>query len=183
MSSSQLLLHLRLIHLFLSVWMEPVNTIHIQSIPPYPAVGQSVTLSVTGINGNIRQFIWYKGPNTGNSNIILIYTLSANQPQSNGLQYFSRASGLPNASLQISDLEITDGGNYTVIIQTPQPVQQTSVNLTVYEPTWSRNITEQCISPYSDISRPFGYSESRQFAKSWQTASKYCACSTAVKSP
>uniref|UniRef100_A0A8C5Q8D8 Ig-like domain-containing protein n=1 Tax=Leptobrachium leishanense TaxID=445787 RepID=A0A8C5Q8D8_9ANUR len=121
------------VNLFLSVWMERVSAISIQLIPPYPAVGQSVTLSVTGINGNIRQIMWYKGSNTDASNNILIYIPSANQPQINGLQYFSRASALPNASLLISDLEFTDGDNYTVTVQTLQPAQQTSVKLTVYE--------------------------------------------------
>uniref|UniRef100_A0A8C5QAZ0 Ig-like domain-containing protein n=1 Tax=Leptobrachium leishanense TaxID=445787 RepID=A0A8C5QAZ0_9ANUR len=118
---------------FLSVWMERVSAISIQLMPPYPAVGQSVTLSVTGITGNIREVKWYKGSNTDASNHILTYIPSANSPQSNGLQYFSRASALPNASLLISDLEFTDGGNYTVSVQT-QTAQQTSVNLTVYEP-------------------------------------------------
>uniref|UniRef100_A0A8C5PA56 Uncharacterized protein n=1 Tax=Leptobrachium leishanense TaxID=445787 RepID=A0A8C5PA56_9ANUR len=51
------------------------------------------------------------------------------------------------------------------------------------ETIWPRNGTEQGISLYSAISSPFDYSESRQIAKFWRAASKYSACSKAVKSP
>ncbi|CAH2319039.1 carcinoembryonic antigen-related cell adhesion molecule 8-like [Pelobates cultripes] len=116
--------------------MQPISALSIQLIPQYPAVGQSVTLSVTGINGTIRVFSWYKGPNINADNQILSYIPSANPPQANGNQYFSRASGLPNVSLLISDLVITDQGIYTVYVQTDRAGgrNQESVNLTVYIP-------------------------------------------------
>ncbi|CAH2319026.1 carcinoembryonic antigen-related cell adhesion molecule 8-like [Pelobates cultripes] len=113
--------------------MQPISAISIQPIPQYPAVGQSVTLSVTGINGTVRQFTWYKGPNTNADNQILSYIPRANPPQTNGTQYLSRASGLPNASLLISDLVITDRGIYIVSVQTYTDAQQESVTLTVYK--------------------------------------------------
>uniref|UniRef100_A0A8C5WF76 Ig-like domain-containing protein n=1 Tax=Leptobrachium leishanense TaxID=445787 RepID=A0A8C5WF76_9ANUR len=116
---------------FLSVWMERVNAIGIQVIPPYPAVGQSVTLSVTGITGNIRQFDWYKGTYLDASNNILVYIPSVKPPQINGNQYLYRASGLPDASLLISDVQIVDRGNYTVFVQTSSGAEQVSVNLPV----------------------------------------------------
>ncbi|XP_063293150.1 carcinoembryonic antigen-related cell adhesion molecule 16-like [Pelobates fuscus] len=118
----------------LSVWMQAVSALSIQPIPQYPAVGQSVTLSVTGINGNLRSFSWYKGPNSNAEYQILSYIPALNPPQTNGKQYFSRASGLPNGSLLISDLVITDRGIYTVIGQTDRGIWQESVNLTVYIP-------------------------------------------------
>ncbi|CAH2319038.1 carcinoembryonic antigen-related cell adhesion molecule 8-like [Pelobates cultripes] len=114
--------------------MQPISALSIQLIPQYPAVGQSVTLSVTGINGTIRVFSWYKGPNINADNQILSYIPSANPPQTNGNQYFSRARGLPNGSLLISDLVITDRGIYTVSVQTEKGPNQESVNLTVYIP-------------------------------------------------
>ncbi|CAH2319030.1 carcinoembryonic antigen-related cell adhesion molecule 1-like [Pelobates cultripes] len=118
----------------LSVWMQPISALSIQLIPQYPAVGQSVTLSVTGINGTIRVFSWYKGPNINADNQILSYIPSANPPQANGNQYFSRAMGLPNGSLLISDLVITDY-IYTVYVQTDRAggAQQESVKLDVYD--------------------------------------------------
>ncbi|CAH2319033.1 carcinoembryonic antigen-related cell adhesion molecule 1-like [Pelobates cultripes] len=114
--------------------MQPISALSIQVIPQYPAVGQSVTLSVTGINGNLLQFSWYKGPNRNFYNLILSYIPSVNPPQINGNQYFSRASRLPNVSLLISDLVITDQGIYTVSAQTDKGPQQESVTLTVYIP-------------------------------------------------
>ncbi|KAM8927767.1 cell adhesion molecule CEACAM8-like [Pelodytes ibericus] len=115
------------------LWLEPVRGISIQINPQYPVLGQSVTLSVSGITGNIRFFYWFKGSNIEADNQILGYFPGSSPPQTPGKQYFSRASGLPGGSLVISDLEITDRGNYTVNVQTDQSAQQASVNLTVYE--------------------------------------------------
>ncbi|KAG8433869.1 hypothetical protein GDO86_012293 [Hymenochirus boettgeri] len=112
--------------------MDSACGIDIQLVPQYPVVSKSVTLKLTGINGTIQKFEWYKAPVTDPSYIILSYIPSANPPQTQGPQYFSRASGSPDGSLQISDLLTTDQGDYTVTTQTDTASQQTRVNLPVY---------------------------------------------------
>ncbi|CAH2319037.1 carcinoembryonic antigen-related cell adhesion molecule 1-like [Pelobates cultripes] len=116
----------------LSVWMQLTIAISIQPIPQYPVVGQSVTLSVTGINGDIWQFFWYKGLIINTDNHILTYTPDLYPPQSRGRQYSSRTSGLPDASLKITDLLFADQGIYTVYIQADGGPRKASLNLTVY---------------------------------------------------
>ncbi|KAM4652191.1 cell adhesion molecule CEACAM7-like [Discoglossus pictus] len=117
---------------FLSVWMDLTGGIDIQLIPQYPAVGQTVTLSVNGITGSLRQVTWYKGSSTDSSNQIFNYFLTNPPTLTNGPQYFSRAKALTNGSLQISQLTKEDHGNYTVQIQTEARLQL-SVYLPVYE--------------------------------------------------
>ncbi|XP_075047025.1 cell adhesion molecule CEACAM1-like isoform X6 [Mixophyes fleayi] len=119
---------------FLSLWMDLTSgMMNIQLIPQYPVIGGSVTLSVTGITGRIPSFSWYKGPNTNPVYQILTYILGDPSPQINGPLYFSRARPFPNGSLLISDLHLTDRGDYIVSVQTENPAEQTSVTLTVYE--------------------------------------------------
>ncbi|XP_075047019.1 cell adhesion molecule CEACAM5-like isoform X2 [Mixophyes fleayi] len=118
----------------LSLWMDLTSgMMNIQLIPQYPVIGGSVTLSVTGITGRIPSFSWYKGPNTNPVYQILTYILGDPSPQINGPLYFSRARPFPNGSLLISDLHLTDRGDYIVSVQTENPAEQTSVTLTVYE--------------------------------------------------
>ncbi|XP_053308683.1 carcinoembryonic antigen-related cell adhesion molecule 5-like [Spea bombifrons] len=130
----------------LGLWMEPVGGIDIQLVPQYPAVGQSVTLSVTGITGTILTFNWFKGQSLDADDQILGYFPSSDTPQTTGKQYFSRARGLPNGSLLITDLLVTDRGYYTVSVQTAQ-LQQASVNLTVYEKVSKPVITASTSQP------------------------------------
>ncbi|KAG8433870.1 hypothetical protein GDO86_012294, partial [Hymenochirus boettgeri] len=113
--------------------MDSACGIDIQLVPQYPVVSESVTLKVTGINGTIQNVSWYKGPTTDNVYRILSYSPPANPPQTQGPQYFSRASGSPDGSLQISHLLTTDQGYYTVQIQTDIE-QLVTVNLPVYVP-------------------------------------------------
>ncbi|OCT73026.1 hypothetical protein XELAEV_18036005mg [Xenopus laevis] len=124
----------------LSVWMDSAHGIGVQLIPQYPMVRQSVTLSVTGVTGTIRQFTWYKGSSTDDNNQIFNVIPETNSV-TNGPQYFSRASHFPNGSLQISGLVPTDQGNYTVFIQTIEGTAQHTVLLTVYEPVTSSVIS------------------------------------------
>ncbi|XP_075441120.1 cell adhesion molecule CEACAM4-like [Ascaphus truei] len=113
-----------LLTVLLSLWMEVTSGFVIQRIPESPAVGQNVTLKVTGVTGTIQGFSWYKGSGTDSRNQILFYSPSTNT-QVPGPQYFSRASPLPDGSLQISDLVTSDRGNYTVQIQTDTQLQYT----------------------------------------------------------
>ncbi|XP_041425511.1 carcinoembryonic antigen-related cell adhesion molecule 8 isoform X3 [Xenopus laevis] len=124
----------------LSVWMDSAHGIGVQLIPQYPVVSQSVTLSVTGVTGTIRQFSWYKGSSVDANNQIFNVIPSLNSV-TNGRQYFPRASHFPNGSLQISGLVPTDQGNYTVFIQTGETTAQHTVLLTVDEPVTSSVIS------------------------------------------
>ncbi|XP_041425513.1 carcinoembryonic antigen-related cell adhesion molecule 1-like [Xenopus laevis] len=124
----------------LSVWMDSAHGIGVQLIPQYPVVNQSVTLSVTGVTGTIRQFAWYKGSSVDTNNQIFNVIPSLNSV-THGRQYFSRASQFPNGSLQISGLVPTDQGSYTVIIQTAETSARHTVLLPVYEPVTSSVIS------------------------------------------
>ncbi|XP_053308684.1 carcinoembryonic antigen-related cell adhesion molecule 1-like [Spea bombifrons] len=135
-----------LVTVLLGLWMEPVGGIDIQLVPQYPAVGQSVTLSVTGITGTIQTFSWFNGQTIDAENQILIYFLSSDSSKTIGTQYFFRARGLPNGSLLMTDLLVTDRGYYTVSVQTAQ-LHQASVNLTVYEKVSKPVITASTSQP------------------------------------
>eukprot|EP00079_Xenopus_tropicalis_P037446 XP_017951217.1 PREDICTED: carcinoembryonic antigen-related cell adhesion molecule 8-like [Xenopus tropicalis] len=124
----------------LSAWMDGAHGIGVQLIPQYPVVNQSVTLSVTGVTGTIRQFSWYKGSSTDTNNNIFNVIPSANSVTP-GAQYFLRANWFPNGSLQISGLVPTDQGNYTVLIVTAESVTQATVSLPVYEPVTASGIS------------------------------------------
>ncbi|XP_075439809.1 cell adhesion molecule CEACAM3-like [Ascaphus truei] len=117
----------------LSLWMEVTSGFVIQRIPESPAVGQNVTLKVTGVTETIQGFSWYKGSGTDSQNQILFYSPNINTLVP-GAQYFSRASPLPDGSLQISDLVTSDRGNYTAQIQANTQLQYT-VSLPVYDPS------------------------------------------------
>ncbi|XP_075439807.1 pregnancy-specific glycoprotein 22-like isoform X3 [Ascaphus truei] len=115
----------------LSLWMEVTSEFIIQLIPESPAVGQSVTLKVTGVTGTVKYVVWYKGSGPDSVNLILGYLPGSNIERP-GPQYFSRASPLPDGSLQISDLVTSDRGNYTAQIQTDKGQLQYTVYLPVY---------------------------------------------------
>ncbi|XP_053307491.1 carcinoembryonic antigen-related cell adhesion molecule 1-like [Spea bombifrons] len=106
--------------------------IEIQPIPPYPKVNQSVILNVGGITGIFRSFAWFKGAGTQAANQILSYSSKNKPPLTPGNQYFSRAKGLSNGSLVISDLLISDRDTYTVQVQT-HSLHTASIYLHVYE--------------------------------------------------
>ncbi|XP_077312721.1 uncharacterized protein LOC143933643 [Lithobates pipiens] len=105
----------------------------IQLIPQIPVFGGSVTMSVTGITGRLRYFIWYKGLNASNDNTILTYIPGDNPTLSPGPLYNSRMTLLPDGSLQISNLNRTDEGHYTVRIQADQQ-SNIMVYLKIYAP-------------------------------------------------
>ncbi|XP_031762554.1 carcinoembryonic antigen-related cell adhesion molecule 8-like isoform X2 [Xenopus tropicalis] len=119
--------------------MDGAHGIGVQLIPQYPVVSQSVTLSVTGVTGTIRQFDWYKGSST-NTNTQIFTVIPSTNSVTKGPQYFPRASQFPNGSLQISGLFLTDQGSYTVQIQTESTVQAT-VSLPVYGPVTASGIS------------------------------------------
>eukprot|EP00079_Xenopus_tropicalis_P037219 XP_017950990.1 PREDICTED: carcinoembryonic antigen-related cell adhesion molecule 1-like isoform X1 [Xenopus tropicalis] len=124
----------------LSAWMDGAHGIGVQLIPQYPVVSQSVTLSVTGVTGTIRQFDWFKGSSADTKNQIFSVIPPLNTV-TEGPQYFPRANWFPNGSLQISGLVPTDQGNYTVLIQTAESVTQATVSLPVYEPVTASGIS------------------------------------------
>ncbi|XP_053546845.1 carcinoembryonic antigen-related cell adhesion molecule 19-like [Bombina bombina] len=119
----------------ISLWMDVISGFGIQLVPQYPQVGQNVTLIVTGIKGTIKSFTWYKGETADNDNQIFF---NINNSIALGAQNFSRANGLPNASLHISDLKKADQANYTVTVQAMIKSEAT-ILLLVYDSTQNPN--------------------------------------------
>ncbi|XP_075696372.1 cell adhesion molecule CEACAM7-like isoform X2 [Rhinoderma darwinii] len=103
--------------------------INIQLSPEYPIAKESVTLSITGITGDIWFCTWFKGPDASPQYQILTYTKDS---LIQGAQYFSRVSAFPNGSLLIKHLHFEDRGNYRVKIQT-QIQEDADIYLQVYE--------------------------------------------------
>ncbi|XP_073426036.1 cell adhesion molecule CEACAM5-like [Dendrobates tinctorius] len=106
----------------------------IQSIPLYPVINGSVTLSITGISETVVGFIWYKGSIPDQQYHILAYFPGGRSALVPGPLYNDRFSAFKNRSLLIKDLRVTDEGNYTVKIQTDNSSEIVVVALTVYEP-------------------------------------------------
>ncbi|XP_040183372.1 carcinoembryonic antigen-related cell adhesion molecule 1-like isoform X2 [Rana temporaria] len=113
----------------------------VQLIPQNPVIGGSVTLSVTGITGGIRNFVWYKGPNTGKDYQILSYFPGDKDPLILGPLNNSRVTPFPDGSLQISNLNRTDEGNYIVKMQTNINQSDTPVYLKIYDMVGKPNIS------------------------------------------
>ncbi|KAM5132199.1 uncharacterized protein ACMZJ9_018982 [Mantella aurantiaca] len=90
----------------------------VQPIPQHPVIQGSVTLSVTGITGKIETFTWYKGLISNSTYLILSYFPGDRNPLTPGSLFNDRMTPFPNGSLQISNLNITDEGNYIVNMQT-----------------------------------------------------------------
>ncbi|KAM4016950.1 cell adhesion molecule CEACAM15-like isoform 2-T2 [Anomaloglossus baeobatrachus] len=101
----------------------------IEPNPKYPIVKESVTLSVTGIKGDIMFFSWFKGPKATSENQIFTYM---NGSLLFGNRNVSRVSAFANGSLQIKDLQVGDRGNYIVKVQT-EAQEDADVYLNVYE--------------------------------------------------
>ncbi|XP_077313378.1 cell adhesion molecule CEACAM1-like [Lithobates pipiens] len=119
----------------------------IQLIPQNPIIGGSVTLSVPGITGRIRYFIWFKGLNTSNNDhIIFTYIPDDKSPLSPGPLYNIRMTPLLNGSLQISNLNRMDEGNYTVKLQADNQ-SDTRVHLNIYDMVGKPNITSSTLFP------------------------------------
>ncbi|XP_066461774.1 carcinoembryonic antigen-related cell adhesion molecule 15-like [Eleutherodactylus coqui] len=125
-----------LIAVFPYLWLDMAYGRSIQLIPQYPVFNGAVTLRVTGITEEIVSFSWFKGPNTNAQYMILTYISGSSNPTITGSQYNPRITAFTNGSLQIRDLQIrdiTDGGKYTVKMQTVITAVDIPVTLTVYE--------------------------------------------------
>ncbi|XP_056399928.1 carcinoembryonic antigen-related cell adhesion molecule 5-like [Hyla sarda] len=122
---------------------------NIQPIPQHPVVNGSVTLSVTGITEEITNFIWYKGPDKAPKKEILSY-FPGNSTMIPGPLNRSQVTPYMNGSLQIQNLQLTDGGKYTVTIQTVTLVEDINVMLGVYEPVTKTKITASTTQPHAN---------------------------------
>ncbi|XP_040182529.1 carcinoembryonic antigen-related cell adhesion molecule 1-like [Rana temporaria] len=121
----------------------------IQLIPRYPVIGRSVTLSVTGITGTIQSFAWYKAPKADIDYQNSTYFRDENiiGPLYNN----SRMTTFPNGSLQISNLNRTDEGNYTVMIQTDTNQKNMTVYLKIYDTVGKPTIKTSTSLPKENI--------------------------------
>ncbi|XP_040182555.1 carcinoembryonic antigen-related cell adhesion molecule 5-like [Rana temporaria] len=121
----------------------------IQLIPQNPVIGGSVTLNVTGITDGIRSFSWYKGPTSSSQLQIFTYIPGDSSPLVRGPSYNIRITAFPNGSLQISDLQTTDRGNYIVKVQTQKALESNLV-LVIYDPVSKPVITVSDSEPQED---------------------------------
>ncbi|XP_073458195.1 cell adhesion molecule CEACAM8-like isoform X3 [Aquarana catesbeiana] len=112
----------------------------IQLIPQYPVIEGSVTLNVTWITRRVQHFIWYKGPNTNPKYQILRHITNSSTQIIPGPLFKSKMASFSNGSLQISNLNITDEGNYTVRIQTNNQ-SDISVYLNIFDMVIKPTIT------------------------------------------
>ncbi|XP_077312905.1 cell adhesion molecule CEACAM1-like isoform X2 [Lithobates pipiens] len=118
----------------------------IQLTPQYPVIQGSVTLNVAWITGRVQRFIWYKGPNTNPEYQILRYIRSSTAQMIPGPLFKSKMAAFSNGSLQISNLNITDEGHYTVRIQTNNQ-SDISVYLTIFDMVIKPTITASTSLP------------------------------------
>ncbi|XP_002942506.1 carcinoembryonic antigen-related cell adhesion molecule 4 isoform X2 [Xenopus tropicalis] len=123
----------------LSLCMVAASSLTIQLIPDCASVGKNVTLSVSGINGNLNSFTWYLGEPSA-SNQIINYIVSITPPSAPGPKNFSDAIGLPNGSLLITNLKTEYSNTYTVQVQASTP-GQASAELTVEKSCDSGGLT------------------------------------------
>ncbi|CAJ0968787.1 unnamed protein product [Ranitomeya imitator] len=109
--------------------------ISIRLIPQYPVTSGSVTLSVTGINAKLELVAWYKGADKTHQNLILTYVPGNSPPiLFPGLLHNDRISVFNNGtSLHITDLCVTDGGNYIVAALALTSALEFNVILNVYD--------------------------------------------------
>ncbi|XP_044128911.1 carcinoembryonic antigen-related cell adhesion molecule 2-like [Bufo gargarizans] len=118
----------------------------IQPIPQYPAVRGSVTLSLAVINEKVTSVAWFKGTDTNPPNQILTY-IPAGPITIAGALHSPRFSAFSNGSLHITDLLLTDQGEYTVKVQAEKTSMNLSVTLTVHEPVTKPKITAPTPQP------------------------------------
>ncbi|XP_069802811.1 pregnancy-specific beta-1-glycoprotein 5-like [Dendropsophus ebraccatus] len=128
-------------------WDEISGNFTVVQFPTYPFTGGSVTLKVPGITEKTTSVTWYKGPDTSEENHILTY-FPGNGTNISAPLYNSKVTSLPNGSLQISDLQIVDSGNYSVIVyNTSEIAEQGFVSLIVYNSVPYPNLTASGLTP------------------------------------
>ncbi|XP_071969316.1 uncharacterized protein [Engystomops pustulosus] len=113
-----------------------IGTSSIQLIPQHPVINGSVTLSVTpSITETPYSVAWYKGQNEDPDRRILMYILSEKLLFPGPLYNVRSFRMFANGSLQITDLQLRDGGNYLVAIWKLQSLylENISVTLAFYE--------------------------------------------------
>ncbi|XP_040271390.1 carcinoembryonic antigen-related cell adhesion molecule 2-like [Bufo bufo] len=118
----------------------------IQPIPQYPAVRGSVILSLAVINEKVITAAWFKGTDTNTPNQILTYIAAGPYTIASAL-HSPRFSAFNNGSLHITDLLLTDQGDYTAKVQTEKTLTDVRVTLTVHEPVTKPKITASTPQP------------------------------------
>lgn len=98
----------------------------IEVIPSKPKPGDTVTLSVSGVEGAIIFASWYKGLSTSAKDQILTHLGNEDKK---GEKYIEGASGSKNGSLVIPNYQEAFSGDYTVQIQTNVILQDGQVTV------------------------------------------------------
>ncbi|KAM3910217.1 cell adhesion molecule CEACAM16-like [Leptodactylus fuscus] len=102
------------------------SKLSIDVIPPRPKTGDTVTLSVIGVDGKILFASWYRGLSTSATDQILTYVNGKDIP---GDKYIWGASCRQNGSLVIQNFQVGLSGEYTVQIQTNRTLQDGQVTI------------------------------------------------------
>ncbi|XP_073426893.1 cell adhesion molecule CEACAM8-like isoform X2 [Dendrobates tinctorius] len=121
--------------------------ISIQQIPQYPLISGSVTLSIIGITEKIKVVSWYKGRQARYQNQILSCDFARSPPLLPGPLYNERFSAFGNGSLHITELHISDGGNYPAYMLTETLAKIEHLKLNVYDPVTKPKITASINQP------------------------------------
>ncbi|XP_072281864.1 cell adhesion molecule CEACAM16-like [Pyxicephalus adspersus] len=124
---------LGIVSVLLSVWIDvAIGMMSIHLIPQNPVIGGSVTLSITGITERIWSSYWFKGPSADSLYLILSYYPGQDTPLAMGPLFHNKIKVFFNGSLQISNLNKEDEGNYIVKIKTDKQ-NYVSMHLKIYE--------------------------------------------------
>ncbi|XP_029442041.1 pregnancy-specific beta-1-glycoprotein 5-like, partial [Rhinatrema bivittatum] len=116
---------------YLGLWSQQISAqISIFSVPETPVVGDDVLLSVR-FTRDIWRFSWYKMEDYMND-WILYYDPAFHPSMTINPSYEGRVRGFANSSMEISRVDTSDSGNYTVEIETePQEIFRMTISITV----------------------------------------------------
>ncbi|KAM9039182.1 cell adhesion molecule CEACAM2-like [Sarcophilus harrisii] len=127
----------------LSCWIQPTSAqVTVVPNPPYGEVNRNVILDIGGFSGWVLTYTWYRKA-LADSNRIARYTVATGEQDPAGI----REKVLPNGSLLIPDLTLSDTDDYHVTIVNSQgSIMVGQGHLTVYglpDPTSSILSTAQ----------------------------------------
>ncbi|XP_072464074.1 cell adhesion molecule CEACAM21-like [Notamacropus eugenii] len=127
----------------LSTWIQLVSTqspkMKLETIPPYGVVGGNITFSIVGFSKESRRYTWFR-KKADESNRIVTYNVQTRQQT----PAHGRQTVFPNGSLLMTNLTLSDSGEYIVeifsIVDVPRNYQLSflSAHLEVYADSNSR---------------------------------------------
>ncbi|KAM9039181.1 cell adhesion molecule CEACAM1-like [Sarcophilus harrisii] len=128
----------------LSCWIQPTSAqISVVPNPPYGEVNRSITLDIRGFSGQALTYTWYRKA-VADVNRITLYTVATGEQDPAGI----REKVLPNGSLLIPDLILSDTDDYHVgIVNSQGCIIVGQGHLTVYGPLSKPLISSTNMAP------------------------------------